>query len=111
MTEDERIREQGRMVEERRDVKARLACLENKARRIEIALERAGTAVRQSHVDNWRADPSAGGLELVPQEHERRRSGHLETVSYPDLPELAEFLQERRALRERLDELDRLLDL
>ena len=111
MTEDERLREQGRMVEERREVKAKLACLSNRGRRMEVALERLATAVRQSDVENWRIDFETATVTLDPDEHERRRNGSLGPLDCPTLDEVAAFLVERRALQERFDELGHLLEI
>ena len=111
MTEEERLREQGRMLEERREIKTQLACLSNKTRRMEVALERLTTAVRQSHVLNWSVDPESGALTLAPSNHERERSGNLGPLVSPTLEEVVEFLVERKALGDRLKELERLLEI
>ena len=111
MTEDDRLREQGLMVEERRRLRAELACLQNRSRRIEIALERAATAVRQPHVRNWEIDDAAGALVLAAPDLARPGADAPGPLSYPTLEELTQYLTERQAIGDRLAELDKLLSI
>ena len=113
MTEEDRLSELGRMVHERQEIKSTLACLENKARRIEVTLERAQTAVRQSHVLNWEIDPKTGNLILSEPDygHGQNRSNVEEPGPYPTLEEIREYLTDRKRLKDRLEELNRLLSI
>ena len=105
MTRDERLMEQGRMVEERREARCRLACLANKAQRLEVALERACTAVRQPHVESWRIE--AGVLVMLDSGHDRAQRMPEAALPFPAGEEVAELLAERRRLIARIEELDR----
>ena len=109
MTRDDRLIEQGRMVEERREARGRLACLNNKARRYEVALERACWALRNSAIENWRIGHDPGALTLDAAHHDTRDRMRGEPLACPTPAEIAALLGERAQLLERLGELDRLL--
>ena len=96
MTDEDRIREQGLMVDERRKLKAHLACLENKKTRIDAALVRARDAVtNQSEDGNWQVVPKNARLAFGV-------SGSTDIVEYPDGGEILHFLTERKSTIGRL---------
>ena len=102
MTEDDKRLEIGRLVEERQKVRGSLVCVERQLRRIRIALDRTQLAI-DGHAE-YLLDDASGKLTVSGVPHIQ---GCEESGEHPDGREIARLLDEHRALKQRLDDIER----
>ena len=102
MTEDDKRLEIGRLVEERQKVRGSLVCVERQLRRIRLALDRTQLAI-DGHAD-YLLDDASGKLTVSGVPHIQ---GCEESGEHPAGWEIARLLDERRALKQRLDDIER----
>ena len=102
MTEDDKRLEIGRLVEERQKVRGSLVCVERQLRRIRLALDRTQLAI-DGHAD-YLLDDASGKLTISGVPHIQ---GCEESGEHPDGREIARLRDERRALKQRLDDIKR----
>ena len=99
MTDDEKFTEIGRMMVERKELRLRLVCVENKAKRLGAALARFSEALAGSAV--WHVYPDTKRLKVTVGAHSVS-----DEHAYPSEAEVAEVLEARKALMAQLAELD-----
>ena len=102
MTEDDKRLEIGRLVEERQKVRGSLVCVERQLRRSRLALDRTQLAIN-GHAD-YLLDDASGKLTVSGVPHIQ---GCEEGGEHPDGREIARLLDERRALKQRMDNIER----
>ena len=102
MTDDERRTEIGRLVEDRQKIKASLICIDRRLGRIRRALEQTKLAIDEQA--SWSFDRVTGALTIagLPNIH-----GCEDDSLHPSGNAIGELLDERKKLRDNLDELER----
>ena len=97
--------ELGSMVQERREVKSRLACTKNKLNRYRVTLQQTAFSMEFNTIDGFRFSDSSDEftvLSVVAKSFEKDRP-------FPSREELAKVLKDYISLENRLAELEDLL--